>query len=273
MQSALTIGEFARITHLSVKTLRHYHDWGVLEPATVDPDSGYRYYTTDQVPAAQVIRRFRDLEMPVEQVKAVMAAPDLAARNELISAHLKRMEDQLTQTRDAVASLRALVERPPAPIAIEHRSLPATESLAITATVPRDGLLDWWLTAFDELYAALHRDGIQPEGPAGGLFAHELFEDEIGEVTLLLPVARRARASGRAYPLPLPAAELAVAVHEGPHDDVDLTYGALGTHVSEAALGVQGPVRERYLVGRRDTPDAARWRTEIAWPIVATVGR
>ena len=103
MTAQLTVGDFARITHLSVKTLRHYHDVGLLEPATVNPDTGYRYYSPGQVPAAQVIRRLRALEMPVGQVKAVLSAPDAAARNELIAAHLGRLEDELAQTRAAVA--------------------------------------------------------------------------------------------------------------------------------------------------------------------------
>ena len=71
MTAALTVGDFARITHLSVKTLRHYHQVGLLEPADVNPDTGYRYYAAEQVPTAQVIRRLRDLEMPVAEVKAV----------------------------------------------------------------------------------------------------------------------------------------------------------------------------------------------------------
>ena len=45
----LTIGEFSRMTHLSVKALRHYHDVGILEPAAIDPYSGYRSYAADQV--------------------------------------------------------------------------------------------------------------------------------------------------------------------------------------------------------------------------------
>ncbi len=53
MRSGLTIGDFSQITHLSVKTLRHYHEAGLLEPADVDPQSGYRYYSTDQVPTAR----------------------------------------------------------------------------------------------------------------------------------------------------------------------------------------------------------------------------
>jgi DNA-binding transcriptional MerR regulator len=64
MRKGLTIGDFSQITHLSVKTLRRYHEAGLLEPDAVDPHSGYRYYSTAQVPTAQVIRRFRDLGMP-----------------------------------------------------------------------------------------------------------------------------------------------------------------------------------------------------------------
>ena len=53
----LSIGEFSRLTHLSVRTLRRYHDAGLLEPARVDAASGYRYYTGEQIPTAQVIHR------------------------------------------------------------------------------------------------------------------------------------------------------------------------------------------------------------------------
>jgi DNA-binding transcriptional MerR regulator len=92
MAAGLTVGDFSRATHLSVKTLHHYHQMGLLEPATVNPDTGYRYYSAGQIPTAQVIRRLRDLEMPVADVKAVLAAPDAPARNALIAAHLNRLE-------------------------------------------------------------------------------------------------------------------------------------------------------------------------------------
>ncbi len=94
----LTIGEFSKMTYLSVKALRHYHDVGLLAPAQIDPDSGYRRYAADQVAAAQAIRRFRDLDMPLEQVRAVLEAPDTAARNRAIVQHLERMQEQLART-------------------------------------------------------------------------------------------------------------------------------------------------------------------------------
>src|SRR4051812_49967327 len=88
MRSSLAIGDFSRATHLSVKTLRHYHSIGLLEPADVNPGSGHRRYTTDQIPVAQVIKRFRSLDMPLEEIHAVITTPDLAARNRLIAEHL-----------------------------------------------------------------------------------------------------------------------------------------------------------------------------------------
>ena len=135
MPDSLTIGEFSRITHLSVKTLRHYHEVGLLEPVEIDPGTGYRRYTTGQIPTAQVIRRFRSLNMPVEDVKAVLGAPDHEARNALIAAHLSRLEDELAQLQLSVASLRSLLEPATAPIAVEHRTVPATTA----AGDPRGG--------------------------------------------------------------------------------------------------------------------------------------
>jgi effector-binding domain-containing protein len=69
----------------------------------------------------------------------------------------------------------------------------------------------------------------------------------------------------------VPAAELAIIVHAGSRTDRDRAYGALGTYVASHALQVDGPIREYYLVGRRDTPDENSWRTEIGWPISAPV--
>ena len=128
MTAGLTVGELSRITHLSVKTLRHYHEVGLLEPAAVNPSTGYRYYSGEQIPTAQVIRRLRDLEMPVGEVKAVLGAPDAPARNALIAAHLGRLEAELAQTRAAVDSLRNLLRPPQDAPAIERRSVPATRA-------------------------------------------------------------------------------------------------------------------------------------------------
>jgi len=159
------VGDFSRATHLSVKTLRHYHQVGLLEPTAVNPDTGYRYYSAVQIPTAQVIRRLRDLEMPVADVKAVLAAPDAPARNALIAAHLGRLEAELAQTRAAVESLRNLLQPPDGATAIEHRSVPATAAAAIEAVVDRADALAWWQGALGELRATLAAQRLKAAGP------------------------------------------------------------------------------------------------------------
>jgi len=268
--AALTIGDFSRATHLSVKTLRHYHRVGLLTPADVDTATGYRRYRTDQIPTAQVIRRFRDLDMPLDQIHAVLEAPDLRTRNELISAHLASLEQNLARTQSAVASLRDLLAGPSAVAPVSHRRVGATMAAAVTAVVTMDDLLPWYLGALGELHAMLDARGVRPPGPAGGIYAGELFADERGEATVFVPTATEIQRLGRVEPVVVPPAELAVIVHPGSLADVDRAYGALATYVAGHALRVDGPIREYYLVGRQDTADENAWRTEICWPIFST---
>src|SRR5579862_1884077 len=264
MTAGLTVGDFSRATHLSVKTLRHYHQVGLLEPAAVNPDTGYRYYAAHQIPAAQVIRRLRDLEMPVADVRAVLAAPDAAARNALIAAHLNRLEAGLAQTRAAVESLRTLLAPPDGPAAVEHRTVPATAAAGITAVVDRADALAWWQGALGELRATVAAQGLAAAGPAGGVFASELFQTDRGQATVFIPVHGSVRPIGRVTSLVIPAAELAVICHRGSLADADLSYAQLGAYATTHEISIDGPLYEYYLRGAGDTPDEADWRTEIA---------
>ncbi len=271
----LTIGEFSRMTHLSVKALHHYHDVGVLEPATIDPSSGYRIYGVDQVAPAQVIRRLRDLGMPLDSIRAVLLAPDLAARNREITAHLARMERQLEQTQAAVSGLRALLSGPaPRPL-IEFRTIPAVTALAIAEVVTVAEVMAWGDAAMGELAAVLGASGLAQAGSYGALFPGEFFELERSEITPFVPVERPSPGlwpagsglTGRVRLIEIAGIEAAVAVHDGPAEDIDRTYGALGTAVAERAIGVDGPIREYY----PDGFDAAEpHRTEICWPVFRT---
>ena len=270
MTSSLAIGDFSRATHLSVKTLRNYHRLGLLEPAQVDVETGYRRYTSDQIPTAQIIRRFRDLDMPLEEIAAVLKAPDVRTRNDLLAGHLGRLEIELAQTRAAVSSLRSLLQGPPPALDVTHRTEPSIQSAAISSAVDLEDLSTWFQGALGELYATVDAQRIGADGPPGAVIANEFFSYEWGEITVFLPVAGSVRPVGRVAPTLLPGTELATIVHRGSHDDVDRSYGALASYVSQRALAVDGPIRERYLVGRHDTPDETRWRTEIGWPIFDT---
>ncbi len=270
MPASLSIGDFSRATHLSIKMLRHYHERGLLVPSDVAADTGYRRYSAGQIPAAQVIRRFRDLGMPLQQIRAVLDAPDLRARNQLISAHLSQLERDLARTQDAVASLRDLLTDPAELAPVSLRRVPAQSAAVITSVVTTADLLPWFSGALGELYATLQARAVTPAGPAGGAYEAALFTEDKGEATLFVPVRAEVPEVGRVAPRTIPAAELAVIVHAGPHRDVDRSYGALARYVAEHAVPVDGPIREYYLVGRADTADESAWRTEIGWPVFST---
>jgi DNA-binding transcriptional MerR regulator len=254
------------MTYLSVKALRHYHDVGLLEPASVDPSSGYRLYTSGQVSTAQAIRRFRDLDMPLEQIRTVLRAPDVEARNEAISVHLQRMQEQLARTQTSIASLQALLANPPTSAGIELRAIDPTRTLAITELVGFDDCSAWLDEAYAELHGALDRAAITPAAADGALYPDEFFEVSAGRVTAFVPVLEdvAALASGRTQPLVLDATTVAVMVHTGPFADLDQTYGALGTIVAERGIATTGAIREHYLDDDR---------AEVCWPVTPQSSR
>ncbi|PKH40656.1 MerR family transcriptional regulator [Nocardioides alpinus] len=267
MQTGLSIGDFARLTHLSVRTLRRYHEAGLLVPAEVDGSTGYRYYAADQIPTAQVIHRLRDLDVPRATVRRILDTADTTTRSELVAAHLQHLESELDRTRAAVRSLRRLLAPEPAPVHVEVRSVPRVSVAAVEDDVALDDVLSWYAGAMAELDATLTDTG----GTPGGVYDNALFEVGRGHVLVHLP-SDDPPTRGRVHPVELPAVELAVATHVGDHDDIDVTYGEVGAWVVANALSVAGPVRETYLVGPRDTADVSQWRTEIGWPVFAVAG-
>ncbi|BBX69690.1 MerR family transcriptional regulator [Mycolicibacterium psychrotolerans] len=264
MRPGLTIGEFATVTHLTVRTLRRYHESGLLEPAWTDDFTGYRYYAAEQIPTAQVIHRLRQLDLPLAEVETILSADDPRQRAEVISGHLRRLEAELDRTRAAVVSLQRLLHPDPADLEVELRSVPGRTVVGIKGVVDQDDSLSWYDAAMAELDAAFPAH--ERTGAPGGCYDNELFTQGAGMFTVFRPV-RTPRASGRIEVIALPGADLAVTVHTGRHDDIDVTYGRLGAWVVTHALAVDGPIHETYLVGPRDTPDAADWRTEIGWPV------
>jgi len=263
----LSIGAFSRLTHLSIKTLRYYHEVGLLAPAAVDPDTGYRYYRPGQAHSAHLVRRFRDLGLPVADVKAVLAAPDVTARDVILAGHLDRMREQLRQTEAAVDSLRRMLEGGSAAVTIEERVLEGGPAISVAADVLRADVSAWWRDAPAGLRATATAAGLEQTGPVGGLFDDELFTQDAGHARVYLPVRDSPALDGTGLRWELPPGRFAVALHPGPHSDVDRTYAALGTWAAARGRDGAGPVRELYLADPLETPDTTQWQTEICWPL------
>lgn len=109
------IGRFARLVGLSVGALRHYDDLDILRPARVDPETGYRSYRRDQLEAGRIIARLRDLELPLEGIRAYLATDDPAERRRLLNAHRRRIEARTFRLQYVLHAVGRLVAEPAEP--------------------------------------------------------------------------------------------------------------------------------------------------------------
>ncbi|GIH96996.1 MerR family transcriptional regulator [Planobispora siamensis] len=107
----ITVGRLARRVGLTAKALRHYDRIGLLVPALVEPGSGYRYYGPQQVAHARLIRLLRSVDVPLEQVRSCLAAPDdEAAIRRVLAEHRRRLQARLDRTRGDLHRIDHLLE-------------------------------------------------------------------------------------------------------------------------------------------------------------------
>jgi effector-binding domain-containing protein len=205
--------------------------------------------------------------MSIPDVKALLTTDDVGERNEIITSHLRRMEEQLQQTQDTVRELGELLSPAPRQTTVELRFEPQIAVWAITTTIDIDDIGAWFLTAVDQLSDALRQSGTHPSGPVGGLYERELFTESRGEASVFIPTDNPIAPPGPVRTRVLAAAEVAILTHHGTsHTDIDRSYGQLGTYVTEHLISDEGPIREHYL-GSEPGHFASFDRTEICWPI------
>jgi DNA-binding transcriptional MerR regulator len=105
----VNIGTFALQTGLSIPMLRYYHEIGVLEPATVDPDTGYRRYSREQLARARLIGRLRSVEVPVAELTRALAA-DGSGLRVILQAHRDRLSARVEDTERMLALVNDLLK-------------------------------------------------------------------------------------------------------------------------------------------------------------------
>jgi DNA-binding transcriptional MerR regulator len=124
----MPIGRFARLTGLTVKALRHYDEVGLLRPAAVDPDTGYRSYAPDQVRRAEAIRKLRRLELPLDDVFTLLEADDPELIRRVLHDHQYRTAVRSAELKVVLQGLQPLLDGKESvmdtPVeAVDHRRL------------------------------------------------------------------------------------------------------------------------------------------------------
>lgn len=284
----IPIGQFARLTRLSIKQLRSYDALGLLVPARVDERSGYRYYHEGQARTAITIALLRSLDVPLETIRELLVADDRDAER-LLADHRARLTAELTRTERtlrALSHLRSDLELMPHPVRCGVD--PPRRLLALQGASTAERLADDAAALIVRLLDALPDGEPGNTPPVVGLYPLDL-EGEVSfmvGVELSLPDEPRdddapptpdaadalaadpasANADGALTVVELPGGPVARVVHVGPHDELPLAWFPLLAWARERGHVVTGAVRETY-VDDPATTDPRHLRTEITIPL------
>lgn len=268
-EQLVPIGRFATTTRLSVKALRHYDAIGLLEPARVDPDSGYRYYALGQANRAEAIRVLRGVDMPLDQIAEVLQAIDGSSDvvRKVLDEHRRHLSDELDRHRRMLAFLERLLtnEETLMPYDITVQTLPATAIASIRERTSIEEISSALETGFGRVFGALAERGQTPTG-APLVIYHEMSADEPGEIEIGLPCAGELDLGEGVEVRSLDEVDAAVTVHHGPYDELAPAYHALTNWMAEHGHEAAGPPREVYVTDPGETPDD-ELQTRIEWPI------
>lgn len=265
------VGAFARVAQVSVRTLHHYDDIGLLSPAQVDPQTGYRWYRADQLPRLNRILALRDLGLPlteirrvvddevsVDQLRGMLRLRQAEARDRVAAEQerLARVEARLHQMEvEGRIGEYDVVVKPlePRRVALVDTTSPSFGNATLGPIFDR---------LFGELLVELDGAGVATTGPHIALY--EPSEDPSAPITVMAAVPIDDEAdltSDRVRVVELhPVARAAVTVHRGSMARVEDGYRALMRWADETGEQIDGYSREVYLDMAGD-PDT--WITEL----------
>lgn len=266
----MPIGDVARLYHLSVSTLRHYERLGLVAPERIDPETGYRYYSTWQFEPLNTIRYLRALDMPLEEIADLLHDRDV-----------DRIEDKLYRQKQAVADkqrelrrverklddrLRQIRRAQTIPLELVRREVsPPCRMVWVSTALRVQGALD-----MEGPVRRLERDqgeaviflgkvgvGIAPERLNAGHF------EEYSGVFLLLDDEDDYRGPVTC----LPQTACVSLCFRGSHPQAPEQYRRLMDYIRAEGLRVAGFSREVTLIDYGFTPDPEKFVTEITIPV------
>lgn len=267
----IRIGEFSRISKVSIKTLRFYDEAGLLHPARVDDFTGYRTYTFSQLARLHRILALKEMGFPLEQIgrllndnlSAEQLRGILKARRSEIQA---RLEDELERLSRVEARLRLLdKENPMNQVEVVIKTVEPLTIASVRGIIPtysQQGPL--WHDL--EGYLALQR--VRPTGPCFTVYHDEGYKERDVDAEVCEPIAPGLPESNRVKVRSLPGEQMASAIHRGPYQTLNETVQAIVQWIEENGYRISGPDRELYLVpGRNGSQTDPETVTEVQFPV------
>lgn len=275
----LRIGQFAQLGHVSVVTLRHYDQLGLLKPATLDPDTGYRYYVLDQLTRLHRILALKDLGFALEEIAQLL-------ETDLAPARLRAMFDaQRAHIRRVIAAERSRLSRIEARLQQIEReeTMPAYEvrvttmdPMRVASIRTRIPIISARRPLYIMLAAYLDRHAVRQAG-LDLLVLHSRHELHQHAMSIDLEVARPippALPLAEEAPVTigtLPGGLVAGTIHTGTELTLGQAYGALQRWIDDNGYRLSGPARH---VHRQKLPagDPGHDVIEVQFPVEQQFG-
>ena len=279
MTNLIPIGRFAQITHLSVKALRIYAHEGLLQPMYVDPESGYRYYTLAQAALAARIRLLRLVDMPLEEIRAVLQASDAETVQAHLTNHQQRITDRMARDQQALLLLQRVHDHPDAFLSFEVqiKEVPDQPLLSLSVHAAYGTFGQAIRSAFGALVTFATETGAYAPGQPPLVIIHQYTPEEYKEggtaFEVCLPTLRLGEGKQSIVSTLLPGGKVASVVHVGPYHELELIYPMLGAWIEAHGYVIAGPPRNLLLTNHAVVSDPAGYQTEAQWPITTGAGR
>jgi len=266
------IGDFSRLSRVSIKTLRYYDEMGLFEPVEVDRFTGYRFYSVSQLPRLNRILALRDLGLSLEQVAQVLdegVSPEqlrgmLRLKRAELQQHIAEEQERLARVEARLNAIELEDRMPDYDVVIKQIEPQLVAGVRDTlASYPEVGRL------FNEVYGYLARLGVSGPDLIGAAIWHD---DEFktgdidGEAVVFLKQALPGSERVKVYELP--AAKVASFVHKGAYNRLSQATEAIGRWIEANGYRIVGPNREIYLYCPEPVrQDDESYVTEIQFPV------
>ncbi len=274
----LKIGDFSQLGQVSVRTLHHYDERGLLKPAEIDDWTGYRFYSVGQLPRLNRILALKDLGFSLGQISRLVS-DDVPAEQlrGMLTLKQAEIERQLTETSTRLMRVEARLrqiegEGKPSPYEVVLKKAAPQTVVSARAVVPTMAdAARCRCDLYEAVYGWLAENGEEPAGPELALYHNGEYVEENMDMEAALPLAggRAAQENGiRVHRLPA-VPQLASATFEGRDIwDIPGAVAALFAWVGENGYASAGPMREVHHFGRElDHEDHDTFVIEVQLPI------
>jgi DNA-binding transcriptional MerR regulator len=268
----IKIGDFARLSQVSVVTLRYYDEMDLLKPVRVDSFTGYRFYSADQLPRLNRILALKDLGFSLDQIKLVLAdgltSEQLRAMLTLQRTEVeKRLIDEQERLRRIEARLRQIEMEDKMPkYDVVIKNSPVLLVASRRMTIPTNDQVPKYLdAAYMEVYSYVHEQGAKDTGPCFTLWhsPSDVYENE--DVEAIVPIDRPLKGTDRVKVYELPSTQVAAVVHQGNFEDFTQGHAAILEWIDANGYRIVGPYREIYI--KHDKGDLSNSTTEVQFTV------